>query len=327
MPERVLARSSQIVASFELQDADGFAENISQRFGPVTIEPARPSDRFSASGTYGTVAGIDFSHSRFAGEFRLVPLRHYDGVFFFFASAGSLVFHQNRESIASSPTIAVAAEGMACRAMDFPADHETCGVVINRQVLAERLSVLLGHPIVEKPTFHASLDMASGGVAALKALVTLVTSPEFGSQLNRATLTAERVSETLVDLVLETWPNSYSEILNRPPPMIAPRHVKLAVDFIHDNAQMLPSGTELAALSGVSLRSLQAGFRRFIGTSIGAYQRQIRLERARVELLRDPSVSVEAIALRWGFTNAGRFSRYFRSAYGILPTELIRRKV
>lgn len=327
MQERVLARSSQIVVNFELQDADELAELISHRFAPVTIEPARLGDRFNVSGTYGAVAGIDFSRSRITGEFRLVPQRHYDGVVFFFPSAGGLVLHQDRESFASSPTTAVAADGLACRAMHFLANHEFCGAVINRPMLAERLSVLLGQPIVKKPTFDASLDMASGGAAALKALVNLVTSPEFGPQLNRATLTAERVRETLVDLVLEAWPNSYSEMLSGSPPTIAPRHVKLAVDFIHDHAQTLPSGTELAALSGVSLRSLQAGFRRFMGTSIGAYQRQIRLERARVELLRDPSASVEAVALRWGFTNAGRFSRYFRSAYGILPTELIRRKV
>lgn len=108
--------------------------------------------------------------------------------------------------------------------------------------------------------------------------------------------------------------------------MIAPQHVKLAIDFIHGYAETIPSGTELAALSGVSLRSLQAGFRRFVGVSIGAYQRQIRLERARADILKDPSIPIEDIALRWGFTNAGRFSRYFKAAYGIFPTQLIRSK-
>ncbi|WP_083742076.1 AraC family transcriptional regulator [Bradyrhizobium mercantei] len=327
LPERVLARSSQTVVSFELQDADGFADLIGKRFSTVTIEPARAADRFSMSGTYGAVAGIDFSRSRVTGEFRLIPEQHYDGVFFFFPTAGSLTFHQDRESFTSSASNAVAAEGAACRSMDFLSNHESFCVVISRPILAERLSILLGHPVVEKLTFLQSIEMASGGATALKTLVMCITSPEFGPQLNRATLTAERVRETLVDLVLETWPNSYSELLHRPPPTIAPRHVKLAVDFIHDQAKLLPSGTELAVLSGVSLRSLQAGFRRFVGVSIAAYQRQIRLERAHADLLRDPAASVEEIALRWGFTNAGRFSRYFRAAYGVLPTELIRRKL
>ncbi|WEX85805.1 AraC family transcriptional regulator [Sinorhizobium garamanticum] len=326
MPERALARSVQSVVNFELQDADGLAEHIGQRFAPVRIEPIRAADRFTMSGTYGQVAGIDFSRSRVQGEFRIFPKRLYDGVFFMFPGAGSIVFQQSRENVMSSPTTAVAAEGLACRSMEFLADSSFCGVVIDRPVFAGRLSALLGHPVVEKPVFQPAFDMASGGASALRALVMCITGPEFGPQLNRMSLTAERIRETLVDLVLETWPNSYSEILRRPAPMIAPQHVKLAVDFVHEHAQMIPSGTELAALSGVSLRALQQGFRRFVGVSVGAYQRQVRLERARADLLREPGTSVEEIALRWGFTNAGRFSRYFKAAYGIFPTELIRRK-
>lgn len=326
MAERALARSYQTGVNFELLDADSLAEHINQRFAPVRIEPFRSSDRFSMTGTYSVVAGIDFSRGEIKGEFKVTPQRLYEGVFFFFPTAGSMVFHQSRHSFASSPTAAIAAEGMACRSMDFLSDHAFCSVVIDRSLLAARLSVLLDRPIVEKLTFQPTVNVAEGAASALRSLVMCVSSPEFGAQLIRARLTAERVRETLVDLALETWPNSYSEMLHRPPPMIAPQHVKLAIDFIHDHAQMLPSGTELAGLSGVSLRSLQEGFRRFVGVSIGAYERQIRLERARADILKDPSIPIEDIALRWGFTNAGRFSRYFKTAYGIFPTQLIRGK-
>lgn len=327
MPERSLARSDQLVVNFELQDADGLAEFINRRFAPVIIEPARPADRLSMSGIYGQVAGLDFGQSHVRGTFRMSPKEGYDGVFFVFPTAGSLLFHQCRKSFASSPNIAVAAEGVACRSMEFLSDSALYCVAINRSTLAARLSVLLGHPVVEKALFQTTLDMASGGASALRSLAMCITSPEFGPQLNRASLTAERIRESLVDLALETWPNSYSEILHRPPPMIAPQHVKLAVDFIQDHAQMLPSGTELAALSDSSLRALQVGFRRFVGVSIGAYQRQVRLERARADLLSEPGTTIEEIALRWGFTNAGRFARYFKAAYGIFPTELVRQRL
>jgi len=324
MAERALARSYQFVVNFELQDADALAEQLSQRFSEAKITPVTPDHRVGMSGTYGAVAGIDFSRNEVRGEFRLTPRQHHDGVFFFFPTAGRMVFHQALQSFASSPTTAVAAEGTACNSVDFLSDHAFCSVVIDRPRITERLSVLLDRPIVEKPVFEPSMDMTLGSASALRSLVMYVTGPEFGPQLNRASLTAERVRETLVDLALEVWPNNYSEMLDRPPPMIAPQHVKLAIDFIHDYADAIPSGTELAALSGVSLRALQAGFRRFVGVSIGAYQRQIRLERARADMLKDPSVPIETISLRWGFTNAGRFSRYFKAAYGVLPTELVR---
>lgn len=107
---------------------------------------------------------------------------------------------------------------------------------------------------------------------------------------------------------------------------IAPRTVKFAIDFINEHPHLSPSGSELAALTGVSLRSLQTGFRRFIGSSITAYQRQVRLDRAREELLRNPSTSIENIALYWGFTNVSRFSRYFKAAFCVSPLEVARRR-
>lgn len=49
-----------------------------------------------------------------------------------------------------------------------------------------------------------------------------------------------------------------------------------------------------------------------------------RLERCREDLL-DPVLSdrpVAAIAMRWGFTDAAHFSRVFKAAYGVTPSEL-----
>jgi transcriptional regulator GlxA family with amidase domain len=82
----------------------------------------------------------------------------------------------------------------------------------------------------------------------------------------------------------------------------------------------LVSGVELARLSNVSQRALQEGFRRFVGMSIVAYQRQVRLERA-FEALRH-SASVTEVALRFGFSNVGRFCQYFQQAYGVSPAQL-----
>ncbi|MGH8381513.1 helix-turn-helix domain-containing protein [Pseudomonas sp.] len=37
------------------------------------------------------------------------------------------------------------------------------------------------------------------------------------------------------------------------------------------------------------------------------------------DLLQNPSLSVTEVALRWGFVNISRFSRYFQDAYGVRP--------
>lgn len=131
-----------------------------------------------------------------------------------------------------------------------------------------------------------------------------------------------RLQEMLVDAVLEVWPHNYTEALQRPGPLIAPRHVKLAVDYIREHPDALVSGAELAALTNVSLRALQEGFRRFVGSSTVSYQRQVRLERAYEALLHNGSQSVSEVSLALGFSNVGRFCQYFQDAYGVSPADV-----
>ncbi|MCM1973487.1 helix-turn-helix domain-containing protein [Streptomyces sp. G1] len=72
----------------------------------------------------------------------------------------------------------------------------------------------------------------------------------------------------------------------------------------------------------LSLRALHALFADQ-DLSIAARIRANRLERAHADLARaEPGgQSVQAIAARWGFSSATAFSRAFREAYGITPTE------
>jgi transcriptional regulator GlxA family with amidase domain len=156
-------------------------------------------------------------------------------------------------------------------------------------------------------------------------LVNLLTSSEFQESLSFAPTAADRLIVNLIDLLIETWPNNYLEKLRQTPLMISPRHVKLALDCISEHPQAMPTPEELAKLCNVSLRSLQNGFVQFVGTSIVAYQRRVRLERARNDLLLG-DLSVEAIARRWGFSNPGRFARYFKEAFGVSPVTITRNR-
>ncbi|GLX18804.1 helix-turn-helix domain-containing protein [Streptomyces lavendulae] len=72
----------------------------------------------------------------------------------------------------------------------------------------------------------------------------------------------------------------------------------------------------------ISLRQLHALFADQPLT-IAAHIRRARLERARTDLARAEfgGHPVQAIAARWGFASATGFSRAFREAYGLTPTE------
>jgi AraC-like DNA-binding protein len=85
------------------------------------------------------------------------------------------------------------------------------------------------------------------------------------------------------------------------------------------------SPSTIAAAHHISLRYLHGLFEGQ-GTTVGERIKNRRLESCRQDLL-DPSLAalpVNAIASRWGFIDAARFSRTFRDAYGQPPGEFRR---
>lgn len=97
---------------------------------------------------------------------------------------------------------------------------------------------------------------------------------------------------------------------------------RAAVEFMVANAHR-PLGTdEVAAAAGISLRSLQAAFRREYDVTATDYLRSIRLDRVRQEL-RDAEpglATVAEVARRWGFTHLGRFAASYTSRFGEYPS-------
>src|SRR5438270_101649 len=85
--------------------------------------------------------------------------------------------------------------------------------------------------------------------------------------------------------------------------------------------------TELAAVAGVSSRTLQRQFLAFLRKTPRAMLRDISFERARRELLQGrPNAKVMDIALRSGFPHCGRFSVEYRRRYGETPSQTLKRQ-
>lgn len=103
--------------------------------------------------------------------------------------------------------------------------------------------------------------------------------------------------------------------------------VRRAQAFIEDNASLPITVEQIADAVHVSVRALQAAFRRLRDTTPTAYLRQVRLQAAHRELLgADPTrASVGEIAHRWGFAHLGRFAGEYFAAFAELPHETLQR--
>jgi transcriptional regulator GlxA family with amidase domain len=93
-----------------------------------------------------------------------------------------------------------------------------------------------------------------------------------------------------------------------------------AIRFCEENFARDLSVPLLASRMFLSTGHFSERFAREAGMPPGAYIRRLRLERAR-SLLREGEMSVTQAAREAGWGDAAHFSRAFRSAYGMAPSE------
>lgn len=106
-----------------------------------------------------------------------------------------------------------------------------------------------------------------------------------------------------------------------------PRDVRKALDLLEGGAARRLDVPRLAAACGVAPRTLQQHFRSFLGCTPAQYMRELRLQRARRDLLRPaPGASVTRIAARHGFQHFGRFAASYASRYGEPPSATLDRR-
>ena len=93
-----------------------------------------------------------------------------------------------------------------------------------------------------------------------------------------------------------------------------------AIRFLEDNIDRAVAVGELAALVGLSPSHLSAQFRRASGGGVTAYHQGLRMARARA-LLDTTDLTVTQIARAVGYDDPLYFSRQFRKAHALSPTQ------
>ena len=100
-------------------------------------------------------------------------------------------------------------------------------------------------------------------------------------------------------------------------------HMHPGVHSVQDWLTSHPSrkGTiaELAKIAHMSPRNLTRAFRKMTGVSIQNYRTRLRLEHAHT-LIRNPELTLEAVARKCGFADARQFRRAWRKVYSMAPS-------
>jgi len=110
-------------------------------------------------------------------------------------------------------------------------------------------------------------------------------------------------------------------------PQILPGPLKKALELLEADPVHAWTVGELALACGVGRRTLQRYFRHFMDKAPMEVLHDLRLDRARQDLLRTSGrASVTDIAVRCGFNHVGRFAIQYRARYGESPSATLRRR-
>ena len=201
-------------------------------------------------------------------------------------------------------------------------------VRLERAALDDQLRTLTGAEVRDPLRFTAALDLASAEGRSWRRLVDLLrTEAEQDGALVHSPVARAQLRSLLLTQLLTGQPSNYSELLRggtRPP---VPKLLQRAVDLVQAHAAEPLTVEDVATATGMSVRALQQGFRRYVGCTPTEYLRDVRLDRVH-EALRagDPSsTTVTDVAFRWGFTHLGRFAGEYRRRFAESPSVTLRR--
>ena len=329
-PSAERAQSVPQKSVFRSADLDETRLAIAQTFAEHRLDFVGPSKRLDAALAAWDLGDVAIGYVRHGADVIVRPgrLGSYYGLNV--AVKGSATLRSGRSEAELRQASAVVMSPTDEIVMRRSADCEEVALRVDRCAVERELSRMLRRDVDAPLVFVPAMDLAKPAGRTWAATLGYVldeirqNTGSLGHPLVRS-----RVEQLIIDQLLLTQPNNYSGELETGYRPARPPAVRRALEIIDARAAEPLTVPMLAELVGVSVRGLRQGFRDYLGTTPLEYLREVRLARARDDLLAtepEDGTSVTEIAYRWGFGHLARFAGYYKQRYGELPSETLRRQ-
>jgi len=105
----------------------------------------------------------------------------------------------------------------------------------------------------------------------------------------------------------------------------ASKSIKLLNEYASAYPDQVTSISEMESFLRMSSRSMQYTFSKVLNTTPSLWLRQHKMRYARQLLCNSGEMNVTSVALRTGFTSFSLFAKYYKEAFGELPSETLER--
>lgn len=203
---------------------------------------------------------------------------------------------------------------------------DDCGVLairIEKAAIHDYVETVYGTELKQNIIFSPQMSAGSNAFTSWSNLVRyILTEADNPASLIGQPHISKNLKHLLISCLINNQPHNQTDTFGRNVPMIAPRHVRSAEDYIRTNISGQITIAALAQCANVSERTLFEGFKNFRNVSPMRYVLNMRLQHVRKDLQRGPrNEMIGEILARWGFTHHGAFSKSYRDKYGETPTQ------
>lgn len=128
----------------------------------------------------------------------------------------------------------------------------------------------------------------------------------------------KRLLEKFSQVVRLSWESSSLQDVRSADEQFLQRILALFIKHMHDDAFQVE---DLAEKAGYSRSQLHRKFKAITGKSASQFLQELRLNRAK-DLLKSGGFNVSEVAFQVGYSNLSYFSKVFKEAFGMLPSEI-----
>ena len=318
LPEHVFASGA---SRFESRDPDETWVHMRNVFSPHRLTVVGDAQHFAAKVQARKLGGLTLSTLSFGAEVTLDQEPSRD----FLLVSTQISGHANiqvadRQYSGGRGLVMVDTPHQPVR-KHFSADSRRIHLRFDTRRVEAACADLLGRKLDRPLHFSPCLpiDSAAHGhwMAMLHLLSSYVDQPAACGERQLASMMTH-LEEAALLLLLNEHDHNYRDALLAPAPVVAPKVVARAEEFM---AQHMGEDLTLAAIAAavnVSVRSLSAAFRRYRQTSVMEALQERRLQSVRAALQQGQGTVAE-VACRYGFNHQGRFAELYRRRYGELP--------
>ena len=264
-------------------------------------------------GAYGVPIKIKLANT---GYFRLQ-----------YCSSGSAAILINKERITVDKNRScILPSGGASVVGEYGPGYRQTALRIEAKNLTEKLIALTGLPINRALEFEWMVNLETSSSQHLRRMMELLMQILDSAVTETPSLAIAEFEQALMVAFLCANRHNYSHLLERRPSNSAPWQVRRAEEYIEANWDRPISVEDVAAVAGVSARSIFRTFQQSRGYSPLAFAKQVRLRHARCILnLADATTTVTDVAFACGFGDLGHFSKDYRRMFGELPSQALGR--